>query len=104
MRGKFRQTEGFSAGRPRGPKRDARAGKTGKPAPPRDGKVAAKAKKPASAPAPAPAVEPAIGVRIVAVPEDRDGQRLDNFLFGLLKGVPKTHVYRLLRTGQVRIS
>jgi 23S rRNA pseudouridine955/2504/2580 synthase len=32
------------------------------------------------------------------------GQRLDNFLFGLLKGVPKTHVYRLLRTGQVRVN
>jgi 23S rRNA pseudouridine955/2504/2580 synthase len=44
------------------------------------------------------------GVRQVEVPEDRDGQRLDNFLFGLLKGVPKTHVYRLLRTGQVRIN
>lgn len=43
-------------------------------------------------------------VRIVAVPEDRDGQRLDNFLFNLLKGVPKTHVYRILRTGQVRVN
>jgi 23S rRNA pseudouridine955/2504/2580 synthase len=43
-------------------------------------------------------------VRIVAVPDDRDGQRLDNYLFGLLKGVPKTHVYRLLRTGQVRVN
>ncbi|HET9483067.1 MAG TPA: RluA family pseudouridine synthase [Xanthomonadales bacterium] len=54
-------------------------------------------------PAPeAPAQTPA--VRQVVVPEDRDGQRLDNFLFGLLKGVPKTHVYRLLRTGQVRIN
>jgi 23S rRNA pseudouridine955/2504/2580 synthase len=38
------------------------------------------------------------------VPADRDGQRLDNFLFGQLKGVPKTHVYRLMRTGQVRIN
>jgi len=43
-------------------------------------------------------------VRIVAVPDDRDGQRLDNFLFNLLKGVPKTHVYRILRTGQVRVN
>src|SRR5438132_14227294 len=47
---------------------------------------------------------PGAGVRIVDVPEDRDGQRLDNYLFGLLKGVPKTHVYRLLRTGQVRVN
>lgn len=44
------------------------------------------------------------GVRIVKVPEDRDGQRLDNYLFNQLKGVPKTHVYRLLRTGQVRVN
>jgi len=44
------------------------------------------------------------GVRQVVVDAERDGQRLDNFLFGLLKGVPKTHVYRLLRTGQVRIN
>jgi 23S rRNA pseudouridine955/2504/2580 synthase len=43
-------------------------------------------------------------VQRVRVAEDRDGQRLDNFLFGLLKGVPKTHVYRLLRTGQVRVN
>jgi 23S rRNA pseudouridine955/2504/2580 synthase len=43
-------------------------------------------------------------VRQERVPEDRAGQRLDNFLFGLLKGVPKTHVYRLLRTGQVRVD
>ena len=38
------------------------------------------------------------------VPEDRDGQRLDNFLFGQLKGAPKSLVYRLLRTGQVRVN
>lgn len=44
------------------------------------------------------------GVRIVEVAADRDGQRLDNFLLGLLKGVPRTHVYRLLRTGQVRVN
>jgi 23S rRNA pseudouridine955/2504/2580 synthase len=43
-------------------------------------------------------------VQRVVVGEDRDGQRLDNFLFNLLKGVPKTHVYRLLRTGQVRVN
>jgi 23S rRNA pseudouridine955/2504/2580 synthase len=48
--------------------------------------------------------QPKPSVRQVPVPEDRDGQRLDNFLFTLLKGVPKTHVYRLLRTGQVRVN
>ena len=44
------------------------------------------------------------GVETVEVPEDRDGQRVDNFLTGRLKGVPKSLVYRLLRTGQVRIN
>ena len=32
------------------------------------------------------------------------GQRLDNFLLGRLKGVPKSHVYRLLRKGEVRVN
>lgn len=43
-------------------------------------------------------------VRLATVPDDRDGQRIDNFLTGQLKGVPKSLVYRLLRTGQVRIN
>lgn len=33
-----------------------------------------------------------------------EGQRLDNWLATRLKGVPKSHVYRLLRTGQVRVN
>ncbi|MEO7064513.1 MAG: RluA family pseudouridine synthase [Dokdonella sp.] len=46
------------------------------------------------------------GVRAhtVTVPEDREGQRLDNFLSTQLKGVPKSLIYRLLRTGQVRVN
>ncbi len=47
---------------------------------------------------------PASGVRLVRVGEDRDGQRIDNFLGGQLKGVPKSLIYRILRTGQVRIN
>jgi 23S rRNA pseudouridine955/2504/2580 synthase len=43
-------------------------------------------------------------VRHVDVDESRDGQRLDNFLLGQLKGVPKSHVYRLLRRGEVRVN
>jgi 23S rRNA pseudouridine955/2504/2580 synthase len=36
---------------------------------------------------------------------DRDaGQRVDNFLLRVLKGVPRSHVYRLLRSGQVRVN
>ncbi len=38
------------------------------------------------------------------VGEDSDGQRIDNFLIKRLKGVPKSHIYRLLRSGQVRVN
>jgi 23S rRNA pseudouridine955/2504/2580 synthase len=43
-------------------------------------------------------------VRRLTASEEDSGQRLDNFLFRTLKGVPKSHVYRLLRTGQVRVN
>ena len=43
-------------------------------------------------------------VQIVKIDEERDGQRIDNFLAGRLKGVPRSLVYRILRTGQVRIN
>lgn len=43
-------------------------------------------------------------VRLLKAGEEDAGQRLDNFLFRTLKGVPKSHVYRLLRTGQVRVN
>ncbi len=36
--------------------------------------------------------------------EHSAGQRLDNFLLHVLKGVPKTHVYRVIRSGEVRIN
>ena len=42
--------------------------------------------------------------RQVQVTADDAGQRLDNFLLRALKGVPRTAVYRLLRTGQVRVN
>lgn len=38
------------------------------------------------------------------VDEHQDGQRIDNFLFSRLKGVPKSRIYRLIREGQVRIN
>jgi 23S rRNA pseudouridine955/2504/2580 synthase len=47
---------------------------------------------------------PATGVRSVTVPDDRDGQRLDNFLLGQLKGAPRSLIYKLVRSGQVRIN
>jgi 23S rRNA pseudouridine955/2504/2580 synthase len=42
--------------------------------------------------------------RQVKVSADHAGQRLDNFLARHLKGVPKAAVYRMVRTGQVRIN
>lgn len=43
-------------------------------------------------------------VQIIEITDSHAGQRLDNFLFARLKGVPKTHVYKLIRSGQVRIN
>jgi 23S rRNA pseudouridine955/2504/2580 synthase len=36
--------------------------------------------------------------------DDSAGQRIDNYLTRLLKGVPKSHIYRILRSGQVRVN
>lgn len=44
------------------------------------------------------------GVQLVTVDSDREGQRLDNFITARLPGVPRSLVYRLIRTGQVRIN
>ena len=38
------------------------------------------------------------------VDADSSGQRLDNFLLGALSGVPRSHIYRLIRSGQVRVN
>ena len=43
-------------------------------------------------------------VRLVTVTENQDGQRIDNYLFRIFKGVPKSHVYRILRSGDVRVN
>lgn len=43
-------------------------------------------------------------VKSVEVDEESAGQRLDNFLMRHLKGVPKTHVYRIIRSGEVRVN
>ncbi len=42
--------------------------------------------------------------QIIDIGEESAGQRIDNFLFTRLKGVPKSHVYRILRTGEVRVN
>jgi 23S rRNA pseudouridine955/2504/2580 synthase len=53
----------------------------------------------------APAPPGATSAVSYVVADERDaGQRLDNFLVRTLKGVPRTHVYRLLRKGEVRVN
>ena len=44
------------------------------------------------------------GARTIRVPDDREGQRLDNFLLGQLKGAPRSLIYKLVRSGQVRVN
>jgi 23S rRNA pseudouridine955/2504/2580 synthase len=41
---------------------------------------------------------------VLTVDAESAGQRLDNYLLRLLKGVPKTHVYRVIRSGEVRVN
>ncbi|SAI35789.1 ribosomal large subunit pseudouridine synthase C [Bordetella ansorpii] len=43
-------------------------------------------------------------VRMVEVGPEHDGQRIDNFLLRLCKGVPKSHIYKAIRDGQVRVN
>lgn len=43
-------------------------------------------------------------VTYLEISANKAGQRIDNFLYTHLKGVPKSHIYRILRTGEVRIN
>ena len=43
-------------------------------------------------------------VENVVISSANEGQRVDNFLISYIKNVPKKHVYKLIRTGQVRIN
>ena len=43
-------------------------------------------------------------VSSLVVDDASDGQRIDNFLAKTLKGVPKSHIYRILRSGEVRVN
>ncbi|EXJ14960.1 RluA family pseudouridine synthase [Imhoffiella purpurea] len=43
-------------------------------------------------------------VRLVEVDAESAGQRIDNFLLRFLKGVPRSHLYRVLRRGEVRVN
>jgi 23S rRNA pseudouridine955/2504/2580 synthase len=41
---------------------------------------------------------------LLEVGDEADGQRIDNYLLRLAKGVPKSHIYRILRSGEVRVN
>ncbi|ASY30230.1 RluA family pseudouridine synthase [Taylorella equigenitalis] len=43
-------------------------------------------------------------VKYVQVDDSSDGQRIDNFLIKFSKGVPKSHIYKAIRSGQVRVN
>ena len=64
----------------------------------------AAAPNPAGQKAPGEAGAPHSAITFLTVDAESAGQRLDNFLFRHLKGVPKTHVYRIIRSGEVRIN
>ena len=64
----------------------------------------AAARNPAGPETPGEAGAPHSAIRFLTVDAESAGQRLDNFLFRHLKGVPKTHVYRIIRSGEVRIN
>jgi 23S rRNA pseudouridine955/2504/2580 synthase len=43
-------------------------------------------------------------VKFITIAENEENQRLDNFLIKKLKGVPKSHIYRIIRAGSVRVN
>ncbi|MBS1170386.1 MAG: RluA family pseudouridine synthase [Burkholderiaceae bacterium] len=43
-------------------------------------------------------------VKLVTISGEDAGQRIDNFLLRICKGVPKSHIYRILRSGEVRVN
>lgn len=47
---------------------------------------------------------PNTGVQLLTVSAHADAQRLDNFLMSRLKGLPKSHLYRLIRKGEIRVN
>lgn len=51
-----------------------------------------------------PAVAQRSRVERVTATADQAGRRLDNFLLAHLKGVPRSRVYRLIRSGEVRVN
>lgn len=51
-----------------------------------------------------PPKQPSPGVRFTQIDADEAGQRIDNYLMRQFRGVPKSHIYRILRKGEVRVN
>jgi 23S rRNA pseudouridine955/2504/2580 synthase len=47
---------------------------------------------------------PPVTAQFVTITEEEAGQRIDNYLLRVCKGVPKSHIYRILRSGEVRVN
>ena len=43
-------------------------------------------------------------VQLLTISDEEAGQRIDNYLLRICKGVPKSHIYRVLRSGEVRVN
>lgn len=51
-----------------------------------------------------PSSQAPIQAQFVTITEEEAGQRIDNYLLRVCKGVPKSHIYRILRSGEVRVN
>jgi 23S rRNA pseudouridine955/2504/2580 synthase len=51
-----------------------------------------------------PSSQLALQAQFVTIGEEEAGQRIDNYLLRVCKGVPKSHIYRILRSGEVRVN
>jgi 23S rRNA pseudouridine955/2504/2580 synthase len=60
--------------------------------------------KEAQIPAPSRPSQVSPQVQLITISDEEAGQRIDNFLLRICKGVPKSHIYRVLRSGEVRVN
>lgn len=51
-----------------------------------------------------PSSQQALQAQFVTIGDEEAGQRIDNYLLRVCKGVPKSHIYRILRSGEVRVN
>ncbi|HEX8612423.1 MAG TPA: RluA family pseudouridine synthase [Telluria sp.] len=51
-----------------------------------------------------PSSQAPVQAQFVTITEEEAGQRIDNYLLRVCKGVPKSHIYRILRSGEVRVN